>query len=107
MKSTSHAGAPGTAFWVFGPAGFEQVGCVYTAQGICTAQGFEYDYGAVIGPDRVWPTDHREARPDHSHDQQVKRGAMLSFDRAVRNTYKGASYARDAGNADVFHRRED
>ncbi|WP_416259094.1 DNA/RNA helicase domain-containing protein [Gordonia sp. 4N] len=82
-KSTSHGGAPGTPYWAFDPAGFEQVGCVYTAQ------GFEYDYGAVIfGPDLVWRTDHWEARPEYSHDKQVKRGEGVSFDRAIRNTYK-------------------
>src|SRR5699024_6260625 len=31
-KDTSHAGAPGTPFWATDPAGFDQVGCVYTAQ---------------------------------------------------------------------------
>jgi uncharacterized protein len=47
-KDTSHAGAPGTPFWASDPAGFEQVGCVYTAQ------GFEYDYsGVILGPDLV------------------------------------------------------
>ena len=39
-KPTSHGGAPGTPFWASDGAGFEQVGCVYTAQ------GFEYDYAA-------------------------------------------------------------
>ena len=82
-KQTSHAGAPGTPFWASDPAGFEQVGCVYTAQ------GFEYDYsGVIIGPDLVWRSDHWEARPEFSHDSQVKRGTPEEFDRAVRNTYK-------------------
>lgn len=82
-KATSHAGAPGTAYWAFDPAGFDQVGCVYTAQ------GFEYDYGAVIfGPDLVWRTDHWEARPEYSHDKQVKKGEGLSFEKAIKHTYK-------------------
>jgi hypothetical protein len=82
-KQTSHLGAPGTPFWASDPAGFEQVGCVYTAQ------GFEYDYsGVIIGPDLVWRTDHWEARPEFSFDTQVKRADPGSFDRAVRNTYK-------------------
>ena len=82
-KQTSHAGAPGTPFWASDPAGFEQVGCVYTAQ------GFEYDYaGVIIGPDLVWRDDHWESRPGSSHDSQVKRGSPAEFDRAVRNTYK-------------------
>lgn len=82
-KETSHAGAPGTPYWATDPAGFEQVGCVYTAQ------GFEYDYsGVIFGPDLVWRTDHWEARPDRSFDTQVKRSTIDEFDRAVRNTYK-------------------
>lgn len=82
-KATSHAGAPGTPYWASDAAGFEQVGCVYTAQ------GFEYDYaGVIIGPDLVWRGDRWVARPEHSHDSQVKRGTHEEFDRAVRNTYK-------------------
>jgi hypothetical protein len=82
-KQTSHAGAPGTPFWASDPAGFEQVGCVYTAQ------GFEYDYsGVIIGPDLVWRKDRFVARPERSKDTQVKRGDSAQFDRAVRNTYK-------------------
>ena len=82
-KVTSHAGAPGTPYWASDAAGFEQVGCVYTAQ------GFEYDYaGVIIGPDLVWRSDHWEARPEKSHDSQVKRGTASQFDQAVRNTYK-------------------
>lgn len=82
-KQTSHAGAPGTPFWATEPAGFDQVGCVYTAQ------GFEYDYaGVIMGPDLVWRTDRWVARPEHSFDSQVKRGTFEEFDRAVRNTYK-------------------
>jgi len=82
-KPTSHAGAPGTPYWASDPSGFEQVGCVYTAQ------GFEYDYsGVIMGPDLVWRTDHWEARPGFSFDTQVKRASLEGFDRAVRNTYK-------------------
>jgi hypothetical protein len=82
-KETSHEGAPGTPFWASDAAGFGQVGCVYTAQ------GFEYDYaGVIIGPDLVWRDDRWVARPERSHDSQVKRAAAEDFDRAVRNTYK-------------------
>ncbi|QMW64916.1 DUF2075 domain-containing protein [Mumia sp. ZJ1417] len=82
-KQTSHNGAPGTPFWATDPAGFEQVGCIYTAQ------GFEYDYaGVIIGPDLVWRTDRWVAQPDKSHDTAVKRGTYDEFDRAIRNAYK-------------------
>lgn len=82
-KESSHAGAPGTPFWASDPAGFDQVGCVYTAQ------GFEYDYaGVIMGPDLVWRKDRWVARPERSHDTQAKRGTHEQFDMAVRNTYK-------------------
>lgn len=82
-KDSSAAGAPARSFWATDPAGFGQVGCVYTAQ------GFEYDYGGVImGPDLVWRTDHWEARSEFNQDSQVKKADHESFDRAVRNTYK-------------------
>jgi DUF2075 family protein len=40
---------PPAALWASEPNGFDQVGCVYPAQ------GFEYDWSGVItGPDLVW-----------------------------------------------------
>ena len=40
--------APPSALWATMNGGFDQVGCVYTAQ------GFEYDWsGVIIGPDLV------------------------------------------------------
>lgn len=81
--TTRHGDAPGREFWATDPAGFDQIGCVYTAQ------GFEYDYGAVIfGPDLVWRNDHWVAQPEHSYDKQVKTADRPAFDRAIRNTYK-------------------
>ena len=38
----SVGGTPPSALWATDPAGFDQVGCVYTAQ------GFEYDWNGVI-----------------------------------------------------------
>lgn len=47
----SALGAPPAPLWATDPAGFGQVGCVYTAQ------GFEYDWSdVIIGPDLVWRT---------------------------------------------------
>ena len=47
--SAPSAGRRPSALWATDPAGFGQVGCVYTAQ------GFEYDWnGVIIGPDLVW-----------------------------------------------------
>ncbi len=82
-RDTSFAGAPGTPYWAIDPAGFNQVGCVYTAQ------GFEYDYGGVIiGPDLVWRTDRWVVRPEFNQDTQLKRGDPAGLDRAILNTYK-------------------
>ncbi len=82
-KETTHGGAPARSFWASDPAGFDQVGCVYTAQ------GFEYDWnGVIFGPDLVWRTDHWVADRAASHDSAVRRSAPEEFDRAVRNTYK-------------------
>jgi hypothetical protein len=78
------AGAPPAALWATDPAGFGQVGCVYTAQ------GFEYDWaGVIIGPDLVrrggrWVTDRTASK-----DPALNRAAGgADVDRLIRNTYK-------------------
>lgn len=82
-KESRVGDAPARSFWASDPGGFDQVGCIYTAQ------GFEYDYsGVIIGPDLVWRSDRWVARPEYSKDSQVKRAERSEFDRAVRNTYK-------------------
>jgi hypothetical protein len=82
-KESSHGGAPARSFWASDPAGFGQVGCVYTAQ------GFEYDYaGVIFGPDLVRRSGGWVAQPGRSHDTAVKRAPIEEFERAVRNTYK-------------------
>lgn len=82
-KDTKVGDAPGTPFWASDPAGFDQVGCVYTAQ------GFEYDYaGVIIADDLVWREDRWVARAEYSHDSQVKKAEPEQFARAVLNTYK-------------------
>lgn len=82
-KDTQVGDAPGRPFWASDPTGFDQVGCVYTAQ------GFEYDYGGVIfGDDLVWRADHWEARPEYNRDSQVRHAEPDAFDKAIRNTYK-------------------
>jgi len=82
-KESRVGDAPARSFWASDPGGFDQVGCIYTAQ------GFEYDYsGVIIGPDLVWRDGHWVARPEHSKDSQVRMAGPAEFDRAVRNTYK-------------------
>ncbi|MFI8081458.1 DNA/RNA helicase domain-containing protein [Kitasatospora sp. NPDC086009] len=80
----SVAGAPPAALWATDPAGFGQVGCVYTAQ------GFEYDWsGVIIGPDLVWRTDHWETDRAASKDPVFRKSdSDAAIDRLIRNTYK-------------------
>ncbi|WP_275557530.1 DUF2075 domain-containing protein [Streptomyces sp. 5-6(2022)] len=77
-------GAPPAALWATDPAGFGQVGCVYTAQ------GFEYDWsGVILGPDLVWRGDQWVVDRTASKDPAFKKStpdddvALL-----IRNTYK-------------------
>jgi hypothetical protein len=82
----SVGGAPPAALWATDPAGFGQVGCVYTAQ------GFEYDWnGVIIGPDFVWRTDRWVTRREANKDPDFRsrsRVSDLEFERLVRNVYK-------------------
>jgi len=79
-------GAPAAALWATDPAGFGQVGCVYTAQ------GFEYDYaGVIIGPDLVWRDDRWVAVRAANRDPDFTNRTRVSdadFDRLIRNVYK-------------------
>lgn len=78
--------APPAPLWATSPGGFDQVGCVYTAQ------GFEYDWnGVILGPDLVWRTDRWVARRDENRDPAFRSRAQVSdaqFDELVRNVYK-------------------
>lgn len=79
-------GAPPAALWATDPAGFGQVGCVYTAQ------GFEYDHaGVIFGPDLVWRDDRWVAVRDANKDPDFKSRKTVGdgiFDKLVRNVYK-------------------
>jgi uncharacterized protein len=87
VKSDRSVGAaPGSAFWATDPAGFGQVGCVYTAQ------GFEYEWsGVIIGPDLVARNGRLVTRRSESKDPAFRSKKALSdeeADRLIRNTYK-------------------
>jgi hypothetical protein len=78
--------APPAALWATDPNGFDQVGCIYTAQ------GFEYDWsGVILGPDLLWRngrfTTARDANKDPAFRNRKTTDAP-TFDRLVRNTYK-------------------
>ncbi|MFC4035533.1 DNA/RNA helicase domain-containing protein [Streptomyces polygonati] len=78
-------GAPPSAMWATDPAGFGQVGCIYTAQ------GFEYDWsGVILGPDLVWRDDHWVIDRTASKDPALikKSVAASHVERLIRNTYK-------------------
>ncbi len=78
--------APPAALWASADGGFEQVGCVYTAQ------GFEYDWsGVLLGPDLVWRTDRWVTVRSANKDPDFRNRANVSedeFERLVRNVYK-------------------
>ncbi|MEU0244926.1 DUF2075 domain-containing protein [Streptomyces sp. NPDC006235] len=80
----SVSGAPPSALWATDPAGFGQIGCVYTAQ------GFEYDWsGVIIGPDLVWRRDRWVTDRTASKDPVFNRSTPdADVDRLIRNTYK-------------------
>ena len=79
-------GNPPSHFWASDPAGFGQVGCIYTAQ------GFEYDWsGVIMGPDLVWRGNGWVAVRDANRDPDFRSRARVpddDFDRLVRNVYK-------------------
>ncbi|WP_031167588.1 DUF2075 domain-containing protein [Streptosporangium roseum] len=76
--------APASALWATMDGGFEQVGCVYTAQ------GFEYDWnGVIIGPDLVARNGRLVTVRRASRDPAMTRGVTdAQADRLIRNTYK-------------------
>ncbi|SCE46713.1 hypothetical protein GA0115242_139517 [Streptomyces sp. SolWspMP-5a-2] len=78
------SGAPPSALWATDPAGFGQIGCVYTAQ------GFEYDWsGVIIGPDLLWRGDQWIINRAASRDPVFKRSVSeAEVRRLIRNTYK-------------------
>ncbi|WP_240362624.1 DUF2075 domain-containing protein [Streptomyces sp. S1D4-23] len=76
-------GYPSKNFWATDPAGFTQVGCIYTAQ------GFEYDVsGVIFGPDLVWRNGVWVADKKSSKDTVVARAPEHEFAHLIRNTYK-------------------
>lgn len=79
-------GAPPSALWASDPAGFGQVGCVYTAQ------GFEYDFaGVILGPDMVRRDGAWHFVRGANKDPDFRSTAKVSdskFEALIRNVYK-------------------
>ncbi len=84
QEEINYPDAPARQFWSTDPGGHNQVGCIYTAQGM------EYAYNVVIiGDDLVRRGDRWIAQPHNSHD--FERLASLPPDRYVPyalNTYR-------------------
>jgi DUF2075 family protein len=78
------AGIPKSHFWASDPKGFNQIGCVYTAQ------GFEFDYvGVIIGKDLVYDFDKQEWQGDKkSSEDTVVRGSKVKFTDLIKNCYR-------------------
>jgi len=69
--------------WAIDPKGFGQIGCVYTAQ------GFEYDWNAVIfGPDLIWRAGVWIGDRSGSRDPAMRGITPEHFETLVKNTYK-------------------
>ena len=94
--------APPSPLWATEPAGFDQIGCVYTAQ------GFEYDWsGVILGPDIVVkdgrlttvrnenkdPAFRFKTIPDALVDQHIRNIYKVLLTRGMKGT---AIYAVDA-----------
>ncbi|MFE7028846.1 DNA/RNA helicase domain-containing protein [Streptomyces sp. NPDC057621] len=59
--------APHSQLWASHSGGHQQIGCIYTAQGL------EYhDAGVIIGPDLTWHHDHWQAHPENSCDDSLR-----------------------------------
>jgi hypothetical protein len=67
--------------WATQPAGLDEIGCIYSAQ------GFEFDYcGVIFGPDLVRRGKEWLGVKEESYDVDVRRSADLSSN--LRNTYR-------------------
>jgi hypothetical protein len=79
-------GIPTAYAWASDPAGLDQVGCIYTAQ------GFEFDYvGVIIGEDLVYrPGRGWVGQPEYSKDSVVRRSGRdaRAFTAYVKHTYR-------------------
>ncbi|MGK4579346.1 DNA/RNA helicase domain-containing protein [Kitasatospora sp. HPMI-4] len=74
---------PGRPFWATDPGGHNQVGCVYTAQGL------EYTHNVVIiGDDLVRRGDRWVAQPRKSHDTQLNWLSPERYLPYALNTYR-------------------
>ncbi|MGW1595811.1 DNA/RNA helicase domain-containing protein [Streptomyces sp. NPDC002343] len=78
-----HLLAPHSQLWASHSGGHQQIGCIYTAQGL------EYHHaGVIIGPDLTWSNGRWHAHPDQSHDAHLRHLAPEQYLRYALNTYR-------------------
>jgi hypothetical protein len=77
-------GVPPSALWATEEGGFDQVGCVYTAQ------GFEYDWsGVILGPDLLFRDGRLVIDRQANRDPALgKKATDTEAEALIRNTYK-------------------
>lgn len=78
-------GIPTASLWAHVETGFDQIGCIYTAQ------GFEFDYaGVIIGRDLVYnmAEHHWRGNKKESCDYMVKKANDEEFLSLVKHTYR-------------------
>lgn len=75
--------APHSQLWASHTGGHQQIGCIYTAQGL------EYHHaGVIIGPDLTWTNGHWTAHPDQSHDENLRHLTPDQYLPYALNTYR-------------------
>lgn len=75
--------APHSQLWASHTGGHQQIGCIYTAQGL------EYHTaGVIIGPDLTWNNDHWTAHPGESHDASLRGLTPDQYLPYALNTYR-------------------
>ncbi|MFF0836739.1 MULTISPECIES: DNA/RNA helicase domain-containing protein [unclassified Streptomyces] len=75
--------APHSQLWASHTGGHQQIGCIYTAQGL------EYHHaGVIIGPDLTWNDDHWQAHPENSHDPALRHLTPRQYLPYALNTYR-------------------
>ncbi|MFF9221461.1 DNA/RNA helicase domain-containing protein [Streptomyces viridosporus] len=75
--------APHSQLWASHTGGHQQIGCIYTAQGL------EYHHaGVIIGPDLTWENGHWHAHPQHSRDKDLRHLTPDQYLPYALNTYR-------------------
>ncbi|MFC7900895.1 DNA/RNA helicase domain-containing protein [Streptomyces griseoincarnatus] len=74
---------PPSQLWASHTGGHQQIGCIYTAQGL------EYHHaGVIIGPDLTWKDGHWTAHPQHSRDEALRHLTPDQYLPYALNTYR-------------------